>query len=147
MAKKYHQGIFKPKNPEKYVGDSSNIFYRSSWELKFMIFADTNPNVLKYASEEIAIPYYSNVDHKMHRYFPDFLVQIKTSNGSIKKLMIEVKPSAETVPPVVKKNTKKYLTELAKYSVNSSKWSAAEAYCLKNGMEFLIMTEQHLYNK
>ena len=105
---KYYKGKFKPKNPEKYVGDTSNIVYRSSWELKFMIYCDTNPNVLQYASEEIFIPYVSPVDNKVHRYFPDFLMKVKKADGSISKILVEVKPKSQTKPPVPgKRKTKK----------------------------------------
>lgn len=30
---RFHQGVYEPKNPEKYLG-SKRIFYRSSWEKK-----------------------------------------------------------------------------------------------------------------
>jgi hypothetical protein len=143
MARHYHQGLYRPKNPEKYVGDATNIVFRSSWEKKFLVFADTNPSVLKYSSEEVIVPYFSQIDNKMHRYFPDFIIQIQQLDGAIKMLMIEIKPEAQTLPPK-HRNTRQYLNELATYSVNTSKWQAAEQYCKKNNMEFLIMTEQHL---
>jgi hypothetical protein len=49
---KYIQGYYTPKNPAKYVGDKSTIYYRSSWEKKFMVWADSNPNVIHWNSEE-----------------------------------------------------------------------------------------------
>jgi hypothetical protein len=144
MARHYHQGIFQPTYPEKYVGDASNIIFRSGWEKKFMIFADTNPQVLKWGSEEIIIPYYSEVDNKMHRYFPDFAILLRNNSGEEKKYLIEIKPEAQTKPPKQRKKTKVYLTELATYSINTSKWAAANEWCKRNGMEFIIMTERHL---
>ena len=39
MASKFAQGIFKPKHPEKYVGNHAPK-YRSSWELMMFNFAD-----------------------------------------------------------------------------------------------------------
>ena len=30
------RGRFKPTNPKKYLGDVRNIYYRSSYEVKFM---------------------------------------------------------------------------------------------------------------
>lgn len=145
MPRNYIQGIFKPKNPEKYVGDVTNIVYRSSWEFKFMNFADENPQVLKWCSEEIQIPYFSEVDQKPHRYFPDFVMMVRNNQGEIKKYMVEIKPEAQTLPPKPRaKKSKTYLNEMATFSVNTSKWKAAEEWCKKNNMEFIIMTERHL---
>lgn len=146
MARKYHQGIFKPTNPGKWVGDVNNISYRSSWELKFMKWADTHPSVCKVASEELIIPYYSPVDNKMHRYFTDFAIAIKQKDGSIKKYVVEIKPEAQTKPPVLRKRTDKYIGELTTWHVNQAKWKSADEYCKKNGMEFLVLTENHLFN-
>jgi hypothetical protein len=145
MARNYIQGIFKPKNPEKYAGNAANIVFRSSWERKFMVFADENPQVLKWASEEIYIPYFSEVDQKIHRYFPDFIMQVRNNQGTIKKYMVEIKPEAQTLPPKKRsRTTKTYLNEMSTFSVNTSKWRAAEEWCRKNNMEFIIMTEKHL---
>ena len=94
-----YKGKYQPRNPQKYVGDSTNIIYRSLWERKFMIYCDTNDNVLEYASEEIAIPYRSPIDGKVHRYFPDFYIKVKESNGIIEKYLIEIKPYKQTMPP------------------------------------------------
>ena len=133
------------KNPQKYVGDVENIVLRSSWEKKFIIWADTTPQVLKISSEELAIPYFSEVDLKTHRYFPDFLMMVQNNSGELKRYMVEIKPESQTLPPKKRsRNTKSYLTELATFSVNTSKWAAAEAWCKKNNMEFIIMTEKHL---
>jgi len=74
-----HKGLYKPNNPKKYVGDSRNIQYRSSWEKRFMIYCDKNPDIVAWASEEMFVPYKNPVDNKIHRYFPDFIV--KTTNG------------------------------------------------------------------
>ena len=56
-----YQGKFTPRFPRKYKGDPTNIIYRSSWEYKFMVWADTSTSVQEWASEEIAIPYISPV--------------------------------------------------------------------------------------
>ena len=56
-----------PKNPSKYLGDPTKIVYRSLWERKCMRIFDENPNVIRWASEEMAIPYFSPVDKKRHR--------------------------------------------------------------------------------
>lgn len=149
---KYHQGRYKPRNPEKYIGDPSNIIYRSGWELKLMSKLDKHPHVVKWGSEELVIPYRSPIDGRIHRYFTDFYVErINKETGKKDVLVIEVKPKKETVPPdVSKKLTKKgqmrkaYLTEVKKWGVNSAKWKAARAYCAERGWTFAIFTEKEL---
>ena len=83
-----YKGKFKPSNYLKYKGDPTKIIYRSLWELKFMNWCDRNENILEWGSEEIAIPYISPVDRRVHRYFPDFYVRTRTRNGGIKRYII-----------------------------------------------------------
>lgn len=141
---KYLQGVFTPKNPDKYAGDVSKIFFRSSWERKAMVFFDDDPNILKWNSEETIVPYISPVDNKPHRYFPDFLVMCKTRDGTIKKMMVEIKPAAQCQPPKQKKKTARMLLEVKTYAINQAKWEAARVWCQKHGMEFTILTEKEL---
>lgn len=136
-----------PTNPDKYVGDLNNIWVRSSWEKRALIFFDTNPNVLKYNSEEVVVPYISPIDNKPHRYFPDFLVMLKQRDGVIKKMMVEVKPAIQCEPPKQKRQTKRMLTEVSTYLVNQAKWAAARAYCAEKGLEFVVITEHDLFGK
>ena len=75
-----YKGIYKPTHPKKY-GDPNKIVYRSNWERKFMVYCDRNDDIIYWASEELAIPYFSPIDKKVHRYFPDFI--IKTSKGKL----------------------------------------------------------------
>ena len=63
-----YKGKYRPEHPEKYVGNSSNIIYRSLLERRFMVFCDRNDSVLKWSSEELAIPYVSPIDNRVHRY-------------------------------------------------------------------------------
>ena len=79
---RFKQGHFAPVNPDKYQG-TQPIFYRSSWEKRFMFWCDNNPSILLWASESLVIPYWSPVDNKMHRYFPDFLVKVLTKAGKL----------------------------------------------------------------
>ena len=140
-----YSGMFKPKNPNKYVGDYKNIIYRSSWEARVMNWLDGNPNIVSWASEEVVVPYISPVDGRWHRYFPDFLVKVKTQNGATKTMMLEVKPKKQTQPPEKQKRvTKRYITEVATWGVNQAKWKSAVEYCKDRGWEFKILTEDHL---
>jgi len=140
-----YKGKFKPHNPFKYVGDPTNIIYRSLWELRFMRYLDSHPNVTQWASEEITIPYFSPVDKKIHRYFPDFWVRTKSSDGSINTMIIEIKPDIQTRLPVKKeKSNRRYINEVKTFGVNTAKWKAAEQFCLDRKWQFKVLTEKEL---
>ena len=140
-----YKGRYNPVNPKKYKGNSQNIIYRSLWERKFMVYCDTNDKVLEWGSEEIIIPYVSPWDSKVHRYFPDFYIKVKQSNGNLKKFIIEVKPKKQTRPPkpVVRK-TKRWVNEVRTFGINEAKWKHATKWCKDNDMEFKILTEEEL---
>ena len=143
-----YSGKFQPKNPSKYLGDPTKIRYRSLWERKCMLTFDENPNVIRWASEEMAIPYMSPVDRKKHRYFPDFIVEVQNKQGKIETKMIEVKPFKQTkMPERPKRVTKKYENTAKQYLVNQAKWDAAKVVCEKRGWEFKILTEKEIYGK
>tara|TARA_R100000988_G_C3974764_1_gene153481 strand:+ start:621 stop:1058 length:438 start_codon:yes stop_codon:yes gene_type:complete len=139
---RWRQGIFVPKNKDKFIG--SKAIYRSGLELKFFRFCDSNPNVLKWGSENVVIPYRSPIDHKMHRYFVDNYIEIKEGDKKIKYL-VEIKPSKQTKPPTVKYKKKRHLIyEQRCYAINQAKWSAAKEYSKKIGGVFIILTEKEL---
>jgi|TARA_B100000900_G_C20521344_1_gene692287 hypothetical protein len=139
------KSIFKPSHPEKYQGNPNNIICRSSWERRFCHWCDVNPNILKWASEEFSIPYVCPTDGRLHRYYPDFLIEVRDVTGKVKKQLIEVKPKRQTQkPPTPKKITKSFLYEAAMYEKNQAKWRAATEFCLDNGVEFRIITEDEL---
>ena len=140
-----YKGFFKPRNPSKYKGNPSNIIYRSSWELKLMMHLDQHPDVIYWASEEIAIPYRSPVDGKVHRYFPDFYVKKRNPQGIVESLLIEVKPAIQArAPKVQKKATRRYIKEVMTYGINTAKWKAAQDYCEDRKWKFVVMTEREL---
>ena len=142
-----YSGRFTPSNPQKYVGDYKNIIYRSSWECRFMHKFDISDWCVSWSSEELAIPYFSPVDNRWHRYFVDFIIKIKDKNGELKTWMIEVKPKKQTQPPEIKKRiTKQYINEVTTWAVNEAKWKAAKEYCLDRKWEFVIFTEDQLPN-
>jgi hypothetical protein len=139
---KYRQGIFIPVNKEKFIG--SKAFYRSGLELKFMRFCDNNANVVMWGSENVVVPYISPLDGRAHRYFVDNFVVIK-ENNIIKKYLVEIKPSKQTVAPTTKYKKKEHLIyEQSMYVVNQAKWQAAREFCKKKGLEFLILTEKEI---
>lgn len=145
MAK--YQGYFKPRNPQKYKGDPTNIIYRSRWELLVMSRFDIDPNVIWWSSEETIIPYRSPVDNRIHRYYVDFTARLNKPGGGTRTVLIEVKPYKQTQPPVItegKKKSRRYVNEVMTWGVNSAKWKAARAYCKDRGFEFMVMTEHEL---
>ena len=141
----YYKGKYSVKNPHKYMGDPTNVIYRSSWELKFMIWCDTNPSVIKFSSEETVIPYICPTDNRPHRYFVDFKIQVKAKDGKLKTYLVEIKPYAQTIPPKIpQRKTKRFITEVMTYGKNEAKWNAAKNFCKDRGYEFIILTENEL---
>ena len=140
-----YKGKYYPSFPRKYKGDPTNIVYRSLWERKFMVYCDKNQNILEWASEEIAIPYRSPIDNRVHRYFPDFYMKVKETNGKIKNYVIEVKPAKQTIPPKKpKRQTKGYIREAYEYAKNQAKWKMAKEFCADRQWEFKVVTEKEL---
>lgn len=141
---KYKQGVFRPKFPEKYVG-TLPIYFRSSYELKFQRWADSNPNVITWASESIIVPYQNPLTGRVSRYFTDFNIVIKDKTGKLQKFLIELKPSSQTQAPVQKgKQLKTFVRQQHEYVKNRAKWEAAKQFAESRGMVFTILTEKHL---
>jgi len=110
-----------------------------------MRYFDENPNVLKWSSEEVIVPYKSPIDGRYHRYFPDFLIRVKNKQGQLETIMIEVKPYKETKEPKPQKRlTKNYLYEVKTWGINKSKWEAAIQFCKDRKWKFMIITEKEL---
>ena len=140
-----YSGKFSPKNTNKYLGDPTNIWYRSLWERRVMVHLDSNPNVIEWSNEEIVIPYLSPVDNRVHRYFPDFFVRVKNKAGISEAMILEVKPKSQAQPPVKKsKITRRYITEVMQWGVNEAKWKAAVEYCKDRSWTFKVITEEDL---
>jgi len=148
------QGLFKAKHPEKYLGNPTNIVYRSSWEFRVMLQLDHDPNVIGWASEEMRIPYKSPLDNRYHSYFPDFLVKERLTNGKIRTKILEVKPYSQTLQPQIpsvkstdKKKQKRFFKEVQTYAVNQAKWESARKFCKNNDFDFVILTENELFGR
>lgn len=145
----YKQGFYQPVNPSKYIGDLNKIIYRSSLELKFMVFCDRHSNIIKWASEPFSIPYYNTLDEKVHQYYLDFWILLN-EDGIENKYLIEIKPSTQIVEPVFEskyktpKQLKNYIYSKKNYIVNTCKWKAAINVCKNNNMQFKILTEKDL---
>lgn len=136
-----YSGRYPVSNPQKYDGDSTKVFYRSLWERQVFKWCESNPQVIKWSSEETVIPYKCKTDNRVHRYFVD--VKIKLESGET--YLIEIKPKKETIAPKKPaRQTKKYVNEVMTYVKNQSKWEAAEEYCMQRGWKFVVWTEDTL---
>jgi len=157
-----HKGSFRPKNKDKYRGNSENITYRSGWELSCMMKFDNNPNVLEWSSETVVVPYRSEVDRLIeqrtgrrkivHKYFIDFYVKLKQKDGKTVQKLIEVKPYGETIEPDRKRYkgrnaAQRYATDVKKWLINKAKWTAAKTFAANRGMDFEIYTEKKIYGQ
>ena len=146
VNKRYRQGKYKPVNYRKYKGAPTDIFYRSSWELKFMQWCDRNPNILEWNSECIIIRYYDPVERKHRRYFPDFYVKVRGVDGRVKQHLVEVTPRRQINGPKVRTDTrnKAYITEVKTFATNTAKWEAASEFCRDRGWEWTLVDENDL---
>ena len=110
-----------------------------------MYWCDMNENIIKWASEEIWIPYVSPLDKRVHKYFPDFYIKYKDTKGNIKESLIEVKPKRQVDGPKPQKRmTQKQMYELKEFAKNQAKWKAAKEFCEDRRWEFQILTEDNL---
>ena len=139
---KFNQGVFIPKNPEKYVGDISRIHYHSSWEKDFFNTCDLNPAIMQWGSETVSIPYSCPITGKIKQYFPDIFLSYMNKTGAIVNECIEIKPAKQSL--VEKAKSKRDKVQLL---VNQAKWKAAGAFCKAHGFTFRILTEEQLYAK
>jgi hypothetical protein len=140
----WKQNYYKVKNPEKYMGDVKNVFYRSSWEEEAFKFCDNNPNVLKWASEEIAIPYMcptGNGGLRPAKYYPDLYMEYRNASGQVCREIIEIKPKSQTKPSR-KRNPKVKMMENAMFMKNQLKWQAADQWCKERGIKFRVLHEK-----
>lgn len=139
---KYTQGIYKPINPQKYIGDLNNIVFRSSLELRWYKYFDLNPAIIEWKCEETIVQYLNPIDNKFHRYFVDVYVKFQNNKKEIKEAIIEIKPLTQVKKPVKGKlKNKTFIHQVNTYIVNEAKWNAAKKAALIKNMDFLILTE------
>ena len=103
---KYKQGLFTPKNKDKVIklNSQGGLYYRSGLEQKMMIYLDNNDKITHWGAEHLRIPYQKtewiseSQDFKTteHSYYPDFYYELKREDGSVSKVVAEVKPESET---------------------------------------------------
>lgn len=105
---------------------------------------DEHPSCIMWSSETVIVPYISPVDSKPHRYFIDLKATFKYPDGSRKTFLVEIKPSAQRMPPKNTRNKQQLLEATETYLVNQAKWEAATKFAKKNGYEFMVMDEYDL---
>jgi hypothetical protein len=132
---RYKQGYVNSQSCKKLFPSISHesIIYRSSYELKFIQWLESNKSVKYWGSECLQIPYYSGLDGKMHTYNPDYVVEM--TNGDV--MVVEIKPYNQTVKPI-NENCWAY----KEYIKNRYKWKAAKEMCDSKGYKFKILTEK-----
>lgn len=146
----WKQGLYKLKNPHKYLGDPRQLKYKSSWEEEAFRVCDNNPHVLEWAYEFIKIPYLMpsirnpSGNPRAKIYIPDLYVVSSDGNGNVSRKVIEIKPYKQTRKSR-SKNPNVSLYENHVHMMNQLKWQAAKAYCDANGIEFLVVTENELF--
>jgi hypothetical protein len=141
---RYKQGLYNPKNPEKYIGDLKNINYRSGWELRFFQFADQNPNIIKWASEPFSIPYFHPIHQNTRQYWPDIYMEYKDRNGRAHKELIEIKPMKDAQRGK-SRNPNQRLKEDVTYAINVAKWTSCKKWCDERKIKFRVVTENQLF--
>jgi len=98
--------------------------YRSGWEQKYMEYLDSDPNIVAWSYEKLAIEYVSNQrTKKIRKYYPDFQVEYKDG----KKIIVEIKPSRKLGQATVVKKIR-----------------AAKEWCTAHDLTYKILTEIEL---
>jgi hypothetical protein len=112
------------------------------------------PKVLKWNVEGVTIPYQIEMNGKWstHRYHPDVYCEILRGDGTIKRVILEIKPENETKPPIppkimTAKSLENHEYRLKTYLKNLNKWKAAKEYCDKRSIEFFLLTQEYFKDK
>jgi hypothetical protein len=137
----FRQGFYEVKNSEKYVGNGKPKF-RSGWEMTFMMFLDSNDNVINWASEPVRIPYRNPLTGKMTMYVPDFIVTYRGPKETVRAELIEIKPKKQSLVESKMKDRDRAIV-----AVNYAKWHAATLWAKQNGLTFRVITEEQIFHQ
>lgn len=98
--------------------------YRSGWELVYLQYLDSNPDVTSFQYESLKLPYISNYKTgRVKWYIPDILVEYVTGE----KKLIEIKPKRKIEQAQVVK-----------------KAEAGRLWCSEHGATYEIVSEVEL---
>lgn len=137
---KFAQGRYVVKNPHKYIGKHVPKF-RSSWELVFMQFLDTNDSILYWSSESLVVKYRHPFTGKITNYIPDFFVVYQNKFGKQVAEVVEIKPKKQSIIESKVASAKDRMI----VAINHAKWAAASAYCKAQGFSFRVITENDIF--
>lgn len=138
------KGIFKPRNPHKWV-NAGKIIHRSGLEKKWFTLFDLDPNVIAIGSETIVVPYFDPVRNKMRNYYVDNVIKYKDREGKVRVKLIEIKCWDESIQPKKPKRlTENYKHAVLTFVTNEAKWEAATKFAKARGWDFQVLTERHL---
>jgi hypothetical protein len=137
----FRQGVYTCKNLDKYVGRNKPR-YRSGWEMTFMMFLDSNDNIVQWASESISIPYRNPITGKQSMYVPDFFVTYRSRDNTTRAEIIEIKPKKQSLI-----ESKMSDRDRAVVAVNYAKWDAATKWCRRNGLTFRVINEDQIFHQ
>jgi hypothetical protein len=137
----FRQGFYEVKNSQKYVGNGKPK-YRSGWEMTFMMFLDSNDNVINWASEPVRIPYRNPLTGKMTMYVPDFIVTYRGPKETVRAELIEIKPKKQSLVESKMKDRDKAIV-----AINYAKWHAATLWAKQNGLTFRVITEDQIFHQ
>lgn len=112
--RKEHQGY--NKNWFHSIRQNIDIYYHSSYELKYLKFCEKTQDIFTSCNFYIK---YKDQAGNIKRYIPDFIIN--------KKIIIEIKPRS-----------------MLTFGNNQLKFEAASLYCKENNLEFRVITEDDL---
>jgi len=127
------QGRIKTSSFKYYLGNQETVTFRSSWEYKaFMKLEQLGAvgKIIGWSSEDVVIPYMSDVDLKMHKYYMDIRVEMHD-----KVVLIEIKPYKDTYIPAKPKMFKtdaqkrNYEAQVLTSIKNQNKWKYTMQFC------------------
>ena len=142
MPRRFAQGRFSLKNPDKYMGTKDPL-YRSSLEFAFMKFCDESAAIAKWASEAVRIPYRNPLTGRYTIYVPDFFINYVDKGGQQHAEIVEIKPQNQSLKEKVGKN----LNNQASYILNRAKWEAATVWCRQKGLRFRVINETDIFHQ
>ena len=107
-----------------------------------MRLCDEHPNVYKWASESIRIPYRHPLTGKYTIYVPDFFIVYADKEGRKHAELVEVKPKSQTTM----ESAGRSMGKKKQVVINYAKWEAASAYAKQNKIRFRVLSEDQLFH-
>lgn len=147
----YKQSYYHPLNPDKYIGDTSKIICRSSWEKKFATYCDLSPNIVAWSSEKFVIPYLNPSDGLVKDYNIDFYVRVNYGDNVYRDFVVEVKPKRKLERPnapkkgITEAKMVKYYNAMKEWTMNAAKFAAAKEWAEQRGWHFIVVTEDFVF--